>query len=246
MNVNPVRYANPTNNVPPWQSALAGLIQGGAGQISMNQATAQKEKDDNQRAMMAILPALAQQNRLNPATAGTPGAMNFGGQSWNVGPAPVDYSNMKNKAEVEKLQWEQQNPDAAMFRKAATSALSDAAGPFNTGDQATSVLQALQAYKTMQTGMGPVQDGAPAVPGGVFGWGAKSAMPTTRKAIINNKIVTLTQQPDGTWADAKSAPSTNAPTPKGKYKIGDRITRGASTYEVIGGDMNDPDVKVVK
>lgn len=242
-NINPVRYANPSSNPPAWQQVLAGMIQGGAGQMVMNQNQQAKERDDNMKAMMSILPALAQQNRLNPATAGTPGAMNFGGQSWSVGAPPIDYGNMKNKAEMEKMQWEQQNPDAAMFRKAATSALAEAAGPYNPGDQDASVLRALQAYRTMQTGEGPIQEGTPAKAGFLGMFGNKPATPPTRKAIVNNKLVTLTQQADGTWADATSAKAA-APAKKGKYSVGDEITRGGKTYVVVGGDMDDPDVRI--
>lgn len=229
MDINSVRYDNPNPQPNPWLTVLAGVIQGGAGQIAMNQAKAQQQQD----ALGKLLPYLAQQNRLNPAAQGAPGSFGFGGQNWSIGAAPMDYGNLYKKAEYDKLNWEMEHPDEAMYRGAGKQMLSDAGAMAATGNSnglspEEVLLRAKQAIETMRTGIGPVSQGKPAKPG-IFGTpiGAKPATKTTRTRLTKDGIVTEylgdggwtsdvpTQQPTGT--PAKPSIASSAPAKKRSY-----------------------------
>lgn len=196
-----------------------------------------KSADDQMKMLQAILPALAQQNRLNPAQPGDPGSIMFGGAPWSVGPAPVDYGNLENQQDYLQKQQDLANPDAAMYRKAAQTALSDAMGPLGRGSE--DVLKARQAYETAKTGSGPEEPGAPAKPGFLGMFGTPEA-PVTRKSIKGNKIVTEYKQPDGTWTVTKPG--------KTKYTVGQVITGpDGIKYKIKGGDLNnDPELEPSK
>lgn len=159
MNTTSVRYQNPNPQPPAALLALAGMIQGGAGQISRNQASAQKAQDDNLQSMRAILPALAQQNRLNPATAGSPNPFQFGGNNWSIGDAPKDWGSEKNRYEAEKLKAENEDPNMVLRRDAAKAQLTQLGNPLTwrngqppTQDQYLQIMQNVNAMMSGQTG----------------------------------------------------------------------------------------------
>lgn len=193
--INPVRYENPNPQPSPWAAALSGIIQGGAGQIGLQQQQAQKTQEDNQKYMGTLLTALAQQNRLNPAQAGSQGAFPFAGQNWSIGQAPIDYGNMKNQVEFQQKQKDLEDPDAASWRRVQEKSISDNLA-FGDGSGRTP-LDILSEVMNLRQGLGTVTPGKPATKG-FFGVGAKPSTPATRKKITKNGIITETINPDGT------------------------------------------------
>lgn len=184
-----------------------------------------KAADDKMKMLQSILPALAQQNRLNPAHMGDPGAFDFGGAPWTVGPAQTDYGNEKDRLQSQRIQWELDNPDEAAYQKAFQGALTDSMGPLGSTED---VLKTKLGYQAAKTGQGP-EEVTPGRKGGLFGFGSTPDA-VTRKRIVGNKIVTETQQPDGSWklntgAAAKAAPAT------GKIKVRSKLTGQTGTLE---------------
>ncbi len=175
-----------------------------------------KADDDRIKMLQSILPALAQQNRLNPAQAGSPGSFNYGGAPWSIGPAPVDYGNLENQQDYLLKKQDLENPDAGMKRKAMQTAFSDAAGPLGNGAQ--DILKAMQAYETMKTGVGPEEPGTPGKKG-FLGFGTTPAGPITRRKIVGNKIVTEYQQPDGSWTSGGTSGSNSKAQGKIRVKV---------------------------
>lgn len=85
-NVQSTRYENPSQGqAPDWARFLSGMVQGGAGQIAMQQQQARDQDKMNQQALAHIAASLASNGRLNQAQTGDPNAFNVGGKSWNIG-----------------------------------------------------------------------------------------------------------------------------------------------------------------
>lgn len=134
MDINAVRYDNPNPNPSPFAALLSGLIQGGAGQVSMQQQQAQKQQEDNAKYMSQIAVAMAQQNRLSTAdptgynSQGKPagfeaGSFPLAGQQFKFTPQPVTPENLKTGYEAQLLKEKLDNPDAAWADKASEGAL---------------------------------------------------------------------------------------------------------------------------
>ena len=77
MQISTVSRPNPMP--PAWANLLGGMVQGGAGQIALNQAQQQKQQEDQMQLMRALLPAFANQNRdITSVPVGTAGSMPYG------------------------------------------------------------------------------------------------------------------------------------------------------------------------
>lgn len=208
MNVNPVRYENPNPQPSPFAALLNGVIQGGAGQVGMQQQQAAKQQEDNQKYMSSLLTALAQQNRVNPAQAGSQGAFPFAGQNWSIGQPPVDYGNMKNQVEAQKMQRDFNDPDGAMWRDITKKSVSDNLAFGDANNRGPEDIIGL--IEQLKQGIGPETPGDPGSKGllgsGIFG--RKATLPTRQKITKNGMVTQIFQ--DGAWVDQGAAKASKA------------------------------------
>lgn len=81
-NVQSVQYSDPAQGqAPDWARFLSGMIQGGAGQITMQQKQQQEQDDFNRKAMLQLMMAHAQQNSAplpGQDTSGDPFKVQYG------------------------------------------------------------------------------------------------------------------------------------------------------------------------
>lgn len=110
-------YQDPSQGqAPDWARFLSGMVQGGAGQVSMQQQQAEQQRQDNQKAMLQLAVAMAQQNRLNPGSdlADSSNNMSVGGKPFKVTAAPIDWSKQENQQDTIKKTRENQPENIAL------------------------------------------------------------------------------------------------------------------------------------
>jgi hypothetical protein len=170
--------------------ALGGMIQGGAGQIAMNQAQQAKQQQEQMDVAKLMIQAYANQNRdITQVNPGTPGALPYGkSMAFKVGDAPPNYAQLENKVQYENLRQEQENPDKANQDWAARSGMGWAVGQGGTSD----ILKALANINTLKTGVGPEVTGKKTF----FG-----QAPITRQRLTDKGIITEIKNPDGSWGN---------------------------------------------
>lgn len=148
MGTSSVRYDNPAPyNPSPIASLLSGIIQGGAGQISLQQQQALAQQQAQAKQMESILPAFAQTNKLGFGQGGvgtTP--FNYGGNQMYYDPSGMTASARLDQA---KIPWyesrtnmnQNKDPDAGFADKIAMGA---AAKAFDlTGDSSPEAMDTI-------------------------------------------------------------------------------------------------------
>ena len=143
-NIQQVRYPGP-EQPSPWVSGLQS-ISGLAGGFVQGKVGAQQQEQQN---LMKLLPVLAQMKMLTPGgKSGQPGVLSIpGGPSFTVGSPSTDYGQLENKAQAEKIAYENANREQIGRQKAAEKAFQAivSADPKNLKD-------AWAAYKSVIEG----------------------------------------------------------------------------------------------
>lgn len=213
-NTQSVQYNDPSQGqAPDWARFLSGMVQGGAGQITMQQKQQQEDEDFNRKAMLQLMVAHAQQNS-NPI----PGQDIRGPfQNMQFTPPPTDWGSMKNQQEALKLQNENQNPMDFVKRDAAKAQLTQLGNPLTWKDgqppTQEQYLQIMANINAMMSGQGAPEQGAPTVTPN-SSWNPFAGKTTTPGAvtrpILDKKTGAVVRQtltakgwvnPDGTTAE---------------------------------------------
>lgn len=113
-NIQQVRY--PVPQQAPWAQALQGAVGGAMSGMSGYYGRRQQE----QKNLMSLLPVLAQMKMLTPGGSDikVPGT----GLSFGVGSPATDYGELENKAQYDKIKYENENRDLLAKRNAAEKA----------------------------------------------------------------------------------------------------------------------------
>lgn len=110
-NIESVRYENPNPLPPAWATALAGMVQGGAGQLTMNQQQAAKDQQNQLDFMKSILPGAIQTQQVGigqpPVDSGYQSFPQMKGMpNFYMKPKPVDAEDTYKAAQTAKINYD--------------------------------------------------------------------------------------------------------------------------------------------